>query len=263
MKTEDLNFFRSWFYSYVKPYYTGDDYIEKNLKLKEKHIYGVCKSIVMIGKELNLNKHQLQLAETIALFHDIGRFEQLKKYKTLNDRCSANHAELSIEVLKETGVIKRLSEEEQSFILKSIRYHNAYKLPENESPDCLLYTKLLRDADKINIWFIVTEYYEKRQLHPNAALEFDLPDTPEYSPKVVGDIMNCRCASRDNIKTYSDMKLFNLSWIFDINFLPTFRYIQKHKYIDKTIDTFPDTADIRKVRNHLNKYVEKKVMTKN
>ncbi|MBN1383579.1 MAG: HD domain-containing protein [Elusimicrobia bacterium] len=259
MKKEDLDFFHSWFRNYVKPYYTGNDDVKLNLRLKEEHIHRVCRSIVELGKDLGLVEYKLQTAEIIALFHDIGRFEQLRRYKTLNDRCSINHAELSVEVVKETNVLERLEEEERAVILKSIRYHNAYKLPENELPDFLLYTKLLRDADKIDIWFIVADYYEKRQLHPNTALEFDLPDEPDCSSAIIDDIMNCRCTCRADIKTYNDMKLFQLSWIFDINFPASFHYIQEHNYIDKIINTLPDTSGVKKVRNHLNSYIDRNI----
>ena len=57
----------------------------------------VCKEILNIGEQIELNNDELRLSEVIALFHDIGRFEQYAHYKTFVDRKSENHAELVCE----------------------------------------------------------------------------------------------------------------------------------------------------------------------
>ena len=258
MNRDDLSFFHSWFRSYVKSYYSGDSYVQMNIKLKEEHTYGVCENIVMIGRDMNLDEEQLLIGETIALFHDIGRFEQFKRYRTFNDRRSQNHAKLSRTILKRTGVLTRLSEEEETIINKAISYHNLYKLPAEEAI-CLFYARLLRDADKLAIWSTITEYYRKRHLHSNPALELELPDTQEYSPDFIDSIMNCRCTDVGNMKTCNDIKLSLLSWVFDINFLPTYHYIQHHRYIDRVVDSLPDTKDIRKAQKHVNRYIKRKL----
>ena len=258
MNQDDLSFFHSWFHSYVRSYYSEDSYIQMNIKLKEEHTYRVCENIVMIGRDMNLDEEQLRIGETMALFHDIGRFEQFKRYRTFNDRRSQNHAKLSVEILKRTGVLARLSEAEKTIIYKAISYHNIYKLPKEEEDICLFYEKLLRDADKLDIWSTIIEYYGKRHLHPNPALELELPDTQEYSPDFIESIMNCRCTDVGNMKTCNDMKLSLLSWVFDINFLPTYHYIQHHRYIDRVVDLLPDTEDIRKIQEHINRYIKRK-----
>jgi putative nucleotidyltransferase with HDIG domain len=58
----------------------------------------------------NTKSLQLELAETIALFHDIGRFEQFKTYGTFDDRASENHATIGLKVLKATDILNRLTE---------------------------------------------------------------------------------------------------------------------------------------------------------
>ena len=50
------------------------------------------------------------LALLCALFHDIGRFEQLKQYDTFLDHKSVDHASLSCRVLRENHVLDRLPE---------------------------------------------------------------------------------------------------------------------------------------------------------
>jgi len=263
MNRDDLSFFHSWFHSYIKSYYSEDSYVQMNIKLKEEHTYRVCENIVLIGRDMNLDEGQLQIGETMALFHDIGRFEQFKKYKTFNDRRSQNHAMLSVEILKQTDVLTRLPEDEKTIIYNAISYHNLYKLPTDDTDICLFYARLLRDADKLDIWHTVIEYYKTRRLHPNPALELELPDTQEYSSDFIDSIMNCRCTDIGNMKTRNDMKLSLLSWVFDINFLPTYNYIQDHRYVDKIVDLLPDTEDIRKAKKHANKYIKKKITSNN
>lgn len=230
-----------------------------NIKLKEDHTYRVCKNIRMIGREMNLDEKHLQIGEAIALFHDIGRFEQFKKYKTFNDRRSQNHAKLSVEILKHVDILSRLPNKERTIICKAISYHNLLELPVEEKTICLFYAKLLRDSDKLDIWFTVIDYYKKRHLHPNPALELELPDTPEYSMDFVKSIMMDKCTDTSKIKTYNDMKISLLSWIFDINFIPTYQLILRYKYIDGIVELLPNTEDIRKAHTHIDIYVKKKL----
>ena len=42
----------------------------------------------------------MRIAEAVALLHDVGRFEQYKRYGTFNDRKSVNHAALGVEIMK-------------------------------------------------------------------------------------------------------------------------------------------------------------------
>jgi len=263
MNRDDLSFFHSWFRGYVKSYYSEDSYVQINIRLKEEHPYRVCENIVMIGRDMNLDEEQLRVGETTALFHDIGRFEQFKRYRTFNDRRSQNHAELSVEILKRTGVLTRLPEEEETIIYKAISYHNLYKLPAEEVAICLFYARLLRDADKLDIWHTIIDYYGKRHLHPNPALELELPDTQEYSSHFIDSIMNYKCTDMSNIKTCNDLKLSLLSWVFDINFLPTYHYIQHHRYIDRIVDSLPGTEDIRKAQKHINGHIKRKLTNNN
>ena len=260
----DTAFFHSWFRKYVKGFYSEDPKIQENIRLKEEHTLRVCKEILQLCRSLDLNENALRLADTIALFHDIGRFEQFKTYHTFNDRVSENHATLGLKVLEETDVLSRLTETQRSIAYKAIGYHNVRKLPDpdSETPDCLLYSKLLRDADKLDIWLVVTTYYGERHKHRNPTLELELPDTPEYSLCFVEDIRNNQVSNSHELKTFNDMKLLQLGWLFDINFTQTFIRIQQRQIIEKIIADLPDTEDIRKIQNHLKEYLNERISEK-
>lgn len=256
MNNGDAAFFREWIEEYIARFYTDDDYVNTNVKLKEDHTRRVCKNIVAIGAELDLPPGALLLAEATALFHDIGRFEQFKQYRTFNDAFSENHAILAVRVLEEFDLLRRLPPAEREIVSRSVRYHNAHVLPSGESPDVLFHARLLRDADKLDIYLVVTDYYTKRRDAVNPAVELDLPDTPEYSSRIVEDIMNGRCSDGGRLVTYNDMKLFQLSWVFDINFKPTLRRLMETHYIDRIVEELPRTEEIRCIRRRILEHVD-------
>ncbi len=206
----DTAFFLSWFRNYVKSFYTEDPKIQRNIRLKEEHTLRVCKESLRLGKALNLNENALRLAETIALFHDIGRFEQFKTYGTFNDQVSENHATLGLKVLKATNILRQLTKAEQNIVYLAIQYHNVRKAPDNADEITELHSKLIRDADKLDIWYVVTNYYTERHRQRNPALELELPDTPEYSLCFIDDILNNRVSNSHYLKTFNDMKLLQL-----------------------------------------------------
>jgi hypothetical protein len=71
-----------------------------------------------------------------------------------------------------------------NLLLSVILYHNRAELPEDETEGCLFFAKLLRDADKLDIWRVVTDYYHNKNGHQNSSIELDLPDIPEISDEV-------------------------------------------------------------------------------
>ncbi len=78
--------------------------IEKNIDLKIRHTYRVCDNVSRIAKSLEMGRDDLLLAEVLALFHDIGRFEQLKVFGSFDDRITVDHAKLGLKVLNSSGV---------------------------------------------------------------------------------------------------------------------------------------------------------------
>ncbi|WP_269849097.1 HD domain-containing protein [Methanosarcina horonobensis] len=177
MQKEDLDFFRKWFFGYVKQFSSPDSFIQENIDLKIEHTGRVCKNILLLAKSEKVSEKECILAEVIALFHDLGRFEQFMRYKTFRDSESENHALMGIKILNKEKILSRISGKEESLILKAIEYHNLMEIPENIEAFSKLhfFTRLIRDADKIDILRLACEEYSEEKKHQNPALELYLP----------------------------------------------------------------------------------------
>ncbi|MGB7296939.1 MAG: HD domain-containing protein [Candidatus Aminicenantales bacterium] len=212
--------------------------------MKEDHTRRVGKEILNLGKRLGLNADQLRLADIIALLHDVGRFEQYARYKTFMDGKSEDHAELGIKILNEYGVLEPFDDAVKEVILRSIKYHNRPSLPREETPTRLFFSRLLRDADKLDIWKVVTGYYHRKDGKRNGALELDLPDAPGFSEEVYQDLMNKRIVDMRHVKNLNDLKLLQIGWIFDINFRPTVDCVEKRRYLQMIRDVLPQSKEM-------------------
>lgn len=238
---------KKWFSCYVDSFNNTSIHSRENIELKDAHTLRVCDEILTVGKQLGLGEDELRLAEIIALLHDVGRFEQYARYGTFNDTKSENHAELGIRIIEKEGVLDRLDEAIKKIVIKAINYHNLISLPGNENETCLFYAKLLRDADKLDIWRLVTDYYHRNEGKKNSGLELELPDTPGFSKSVGDDLANKRSVNFKNIRNLNDFKLLQAGWIFDINFEPSRKIIRERRYLEKIRAALPKSKEIDEI----------------
>jgi len=261
MLDKDLTELKKWFADYVAGFYSNDPICNFSFDLKEKHTKRVCINIIKICRELNLDKPDTLIAEAIALLHDIGRFKQFAVYKTFKDMASENHARLGIREIANARILKGFTKKEKKYIIKGVAFHNAAKIPADKDNKSVLFMRLIRDADKLDIWKVVTEYYHQKDKHPNPVLENNLPDDPVCSKKVIESLNSNKIVQIKEIKTLSDLKLLQISWVFDLNFLPAFKETRKHRFIDKIEKTLPKTPQITDAIQNARNYVIKKIAT--
>ena len=257
MEQEQLKKFRAWFDDYVAGFYGNNEFVNANLKLKEEHTRRTCEEMLYLAKELGLSGNQTRIAEVIALFHDIGRFEQFVKYLTYNDPQSVNHCLLGLEVLRKTKVLDKVDETERQLIEKAIEYHGLRELPPDLDGDCLLFSKLVRDADKIDALYTMTDCYRQYAEDPRSCkLELELPDEPEYSAEVLEGLLSGRRVDYSELRTLNDMKLCLLGWVYDVNFVSTLKRIKQHRLLEILIDFLPKTEDIKRVKDKIFEHVD-------
>jgi HD superfamily phosphohydrolase YqeK len=259
LRQEQLRDFKAWSQGYVKGFYSDDPEIQAAVKLKEEHTARVQENIVRIARSLGVEGDDLLLAESIALFHDIGRFRQFAVYRTFNDRHSVNHALLGLRELETAGVLSGLPGEERSLVLTAIEYHNICELPPAVPDRLLLFAGLIRDADKLDILRLFAEDCARGEEQPDPLLGPDLPDTPGYSPALVERLLQHQLCSYADLQNFNDRKLLYLSWLYDINFAYTLSEIAGNGYIEVIVTDLPATGEIRAVHEHLQDYVNRRL----
>lgn len=259
MTQDDLIYFKNWFADYTRSYYSTDTEDQKNILLKVEHTDNVCRNIVRIARGSSMDDDQTRLAETVALFHDVGRFSQYMKYKTFRDDISTNHGLLGSEILAEEKVLQRLPEDEQQMIIQAVKFHNAFAIPTVMESRVVLLLKLIRDADKADIFRVFIKYYESPVEERASATAFKVPDTTEYSAVMLSCIMNKHVASYANIRTENDFKLMKLSWVYDLHFNESVRLLVERDYLNGIINKLPQTEEILSAVTILRDYVAQRL----
>lgn len=247
LNADALKELKKWFVRYVGTFDSDDPAWRENMTLKKVHTFRVCREAKDIARDIGLPELEIRLADTVALLHDIGRFKQYAQHRTFVDRYSINHAELGVSVLCEKGILEGFEESIRDLILRVISYHNRAHLPDGETERCLLHTKILRDADKLDVLRVATSYYLQKEPKSNIAIQMDFPDTPGISDGVYEDLMQGRIIDLAHIGNLNDFKLLQLGWVYDINFRLTYQRIRDRGFLDKIRKALPESERIDKV----------------
>ena len=132
-------------------------------------------------------------------------------------------------------------------------YHNKPRIPELDEKSTF-FLKLLRDADKIDIWRVMSEYYEGKLKNEEMGLGY--LKTGKISDKVYKDVINGNLVRFTDVRTIDDFKLFHISWIYDLNFKKSYKILEEKQYIDKIFNTLPDNKKIKILRKKIKEYLK-------
>lgn len=249
-----IDHLREKFNAVANNFLCNDKNVNDHIELKRNHTFRVCEEIRSITESLALNEDDRILAEIIALLHDIGRFEQFYRYKTFNDRKSVNHAELSVQTLKSNQILDNFGERWKEIIIFSILNHNTPFITSSDDKKKILFTKLIRDADKLDIWNVLLDD-ELRRIIEN--------DGVQVSYTVPDEIFNCFRKSNVVLLSLSsspnDSKLVRISWIFDINFKYSFKEIEKRNIVNRLFSQIPDSSRLNDLKEIVQTYIQKKI----
>lgn len=218
------------FKEYIRDY---NPEVEK-IKIKITHIERVAQIAKKLAQDLNLSQEDIELAELIGLLHDIGRFEQIRVYNTFLDKNSINHAEYGVKVLFEDGLIRKFVKDDKydNLIKLAILNHNKIKIEDGLSEHEMLHAKIIRDADKTDIYYVLTVGDKKELWYKE-----DLSDE-KISDDVYEDFMKNRLVSYDKVKTGGDLLTIDFSYLFDLYFCQSLKIIDENKYLEKFYNRF-------------------------
>lgn len=259
MTQDDVHFFTSWFEEYAKSHFSGDEKVEANLSYKKEHSLRVRDHMLTLGRDLQLDTNQMFLAEVIGLLHDVGRFEQYVKYHTFKDHQSEDHAQLGLSVLEREQIFRgRVTEVEKELIFTAIKNHNQRVIHETVEGNTLLFCKLIRDADKLDILDLVINFYENPWQTPYLAVEGNHKDE-RYSPEIIQGILSGKQISYTSVKTPVDIKLIRLSWLLDFSSPLALEIAKSKQYSERLRAFIPETIDTIKVFHYIEQIISQKV----
>ena len=239
----DIKKAKEEFNNYIKNYNPEDPHV----KIKISHIGRVTKIARETAEYLNLDEEDIDLAELIGLLHDIGRFEQVKRYHTFIDKNSINHGQLGVKILFEDNLIRKFIEDDKydEIIRKAISNHNCLKIEDGLNKRELLHAKLIRDSDKTDIFYSLIND-DIKAIYGSYDISNEL-----ISDEIYMEFIKDKRINYDNMRTGPDILLYHFAYIFDFNYDYGLQIFRKNKYVEKLYDRFHfnDEQTSEKYRN--------------
>lgn len=252
----DLEKAKQEFIDYTNKY----DVKSKSISRKIGHSIRVMNISKELSTKIGLKEEQVELATLIGLLHDIARFEQYTQFQTFNDLNSFDHGDYGVKIL-EKDIRKYIENDEYDEIIKkAIKNHNKFEIEEGLTEKELLFAKIIRDADKIDIIYEALEMFW-------IGLENQINNT-QISENVEKQFRNYKTIKREKNTTKEkniDKVLVVIALVFDINFTESFKIIKNEDYINKIIDRFDfkdkETKDkMEEIRDIANKFIDEKLI---
>ena len=223
----DKNKAEKAFIEYTSHYDMNDD----KIRLKIEHTKRVNQLCAQIADEIGLSEEDVELAWLMGLLHDIGRFEQIKQYGTFADSESVDHAQLGADILFQERHIRDyiLDSSEDSLLETAIRAHSAYRIPNNLNERTRTFCNILRDADKIDIIRVNTEFSFEEVY--NVSTE-ELA-TAEITPEVMNSFYEEHAVLRSLKKTPVDNVVGHISLVYELVYPVSTQILKKQGYLKK------------------------------
>jgi hypothetical protein len=253
----DLASLRDWFTSYCGSFRSTDAELQRNFDLKEVHTHNVCEAARMISE--GGGERRQMLAQVAALCHDLGRFPQYREFRTFLDSSSINHAALSARILQQTSLLDFLPKPERDCVHFAVRLHNVFAIPKGLAPETEDLLRLVRDADKLDIWRVFIEYFFAPEEERASGAGLGFPDRPECSPEVLAAVAAGEVVQLTMLKSLHDFKLLQLSWVYDINFESTLRLVRERGILQGLAATLPEAPEVLAVLQQVQGYLEQRL----
>lgn len=268
------------------------DSTNPKIKLKIDHTYRVANLCEQIAQSLELSAAEVDLAWLSGMLHDVGRFEQLRRYNTFSDAQSIDHARFAVELLYDDGLIadyvpeisttelvadartwrsmgganeSPIAQSEDiplSDILQTLRIaigeHSAYRIQKGLDERTRMFCQILRDADKVDIFRVICDTPMEE------VYGFQTKDIlrSAITPEVMQAFYEHHAVLRKLKKCPADYIVAHGSLTFELVYPESLRIAKEQGYL-KQMMSFqsenPDTAEIfEDLRKDLNDYLEER-----
>lgn len=267
------------FAEYVRNYDPSDE----KIKLKIDHTYRVAGLCQTIAESLGLSEPDVDIAWLLGMLHDIGRFEQIRRFGTFNDVQSVDHAEFGADLLFKEGLIRKFAEgyyeecelarsgnEEAEQIIKNnehhnkdtgllemaIRQHNKYRVKEDLTERQRMFCDILRDADKVDIF----------KVNADIPMEIIYDVTTEelkngvITKEVLESFYKKETVLKSVRRSAVDHIVGHISLLFELVYKESYRQAREQGYVYKLLDFKSDVPEVNAEFDDMRKYVDEFLM---
>jgi len=248
----------AWFKAHAASFLTGAPEYDTHIELKIEHSLAVLAEAKAITPTLALSQRLVQAAHLAALYHDIGRFPQYRRYRTFQDSRSANHAHLGVRALRqEKASMPPIDASLRPLVLGGVILHNRRDIPRGISPELAVVAKIVRDSDKLDITRVMLDY-----LRPGGktsdVVTLHVADEPEkYSPEIIAQIQSGRIGDYSSMRFKNDFTLILLSWVNDLNFKASRQAFLDRGHAEELFGFLPDVPEIARLKGHIDATLRK------
>ena len=267
------------FAEYVRNYDPSDE----KIKLKIDHTYRVAGLCQRIAESLGLSEPDVDIAWLLGMLHDIGRFEQIRRFGTFNDAQSVDHAEFGADLLFKEGLIRKFAEgyyeecelarsgnEEAEQIIKNnehhnkdtgliemaIRQHNKYRVKEDLTERQRMFCDILRDADKVDIF----------KVNADIPMEIIYDVTTEelkngiITKEVLESFYKKETVLKSVRRSAVDHIVGHISLLFELVYKESYRQAKEQGYVYKLLNFKSDVPEVNAEFDDMRKYVDEFLM---
>ena len=229
----DREALKSVFLNYAERYDTKNGMIRHKIE----HTFRVAALSERYADALGMGSEDVAWAWFFGLLHDIGRFEQVRRFGTFVDSQSVDHAELGADILFRDGLIESFSVEEpaQTWMAMAeqvIRLHNKLALPEALDERTRRFAEILRDADKTDIFRVIADIPFEARIGSSKA---SFAEAGEANPEVMACVAEHRCVPRQLRHSRFDGLIAHGCMAFELVFDVSRRTVKEEGWLRKLL----------------------------
>lgn len=209
------------------------------IALKLDHTRRVADNARTIARALGWAEDDVLLAEALGWLHDVGRFDQYAEFGHYHDATSFDHGRRGFEVVRQAPLLSPLPEPRRNALLEGIRHHNAKAIPDSVSPLSLPFLKLIRNADKLDIFRVVAEEIERDGFRELASLWPHIDLKGPVNPHLLREVRSQPTADIALLRSLADFLVLQISWVRDLNCAPSFALVRDRRLLDALATHLP------------------------
>ena len=250
----DFAVFERRFRDYAETFRNADGSLDLPIRSKIEHTFNVCRTTEEICRREGRTGSETHVFLLCALFHDLSRFEQFRKFRTFRDADSFDHGNRSEELMLSGGFLQDVPPGIKAVVACAVRLHNKLEIPPDTPQECLPAVRMVRDADKLDILNLVYEFFTDPE-KADPTLKLELPATPGCSDPILRAVLEGRPVLYSDLRNINDFILALFSWASRLNYpgsaqLALERELYGHLYSlldlpDGTAETLPELTEQR------------------